>query len=72
MKKLFIIICLSAISFGSQAQNKTLETINKDVSVKDTTINNKSFKLYTGAKGGKYIIVVSKTGNSYKRYFKKN
>lgn len=41
-----------------------------DKVLKDTTINGKVFKLYVGARGGKYTLVTSKSGNVYKKYFK--
>lgn len=38
----------------------------------DTTIKGKVETLYIGSKGGKYILVTSKSGNVYKKYFKTN
>lgn len=70
MKKLFIILSFSLLSFATIAQDKPLKPINKDQSTKDTVIKDKTYKLYTGSKGGKYILVISKTGKEYKRYFK--
>lgn len=46
------------------------QPIKSPVSHKDTVINKVAHKLYIGARGGKYIIVTSKTGTTYKRYFK--
>lgn len=43
---------------------------NNDRIVKDTVINKVSYHLYEGSKGGKYIIRTSKTGTTYKQYFK--
>lgn len=39
--------------------------------IKDTTIKGITYKLYVGSKGGKYIVVTSKTGTTYKKYFPK-
>lgn len=61
MKKLFFAICL-LISFTVFAGDKV---------VKDTTIKGTICQIYEGSRGGKYIIVISKNGNSYKKYFKK-
>ena len=38
--------------------------------IKDTTINTVQYKLYQGSRGGKYVIVISKTGKPYRKYFK--
>lgn len=44
-----------------------------DKPVKDTVVNNVTYKLFVGSKGGRYIIMTSKkTGKEYKRYFKHN
>lgn len=64
MKKLILtllVACFLALSTTAQTP----------ASIKDTVINKVSHKLYIGAKGGKYIIVTSKAGKTYKRYFKK-
>lgn len=42
-----------------------------DKAIKDTTIKNVTYKIYEGSKGGRYINVVSRSGNAYKKYFKK-
>lgn len=61
MKKLFFFIAL-LLSLTTFANN--------DKPVKDTVINNTTYKLYVGAKGGRYILVTSKkTGKEYKKYF---
>jgi hypothetical protein len=45
----------------------------QEKSVKDTTIKGVTYKLYVGAKGGRYINVTSKkdTTHTYRRYFKR-
>lgn len=67
MKKLLFIISLF-FSINSFAQTDL--TKNAKV-IKDTTINKTVYKLYEGSKGGKFIIVTSRNGNQYKKYFKK-
>lgn len=51
-----------------------LTSFATDKPVKDTTVKingvSQSYKMYVGIKGGKYIIVTSKTGSTYKKYFK--
>lgn len=39
---------------------------------KDTTIAGKKTAIYTGSHGGRYVLVVSRTGNTYKKYLPKN
>lgn len=70
MKNL-IAILLVLCSFVAMGQDKpkTID-VSKLTSVKDTVIKEVKHKLYVGAKGGKFIVVTSKTGNQYKRYFK--
>jgi len=62
---LFIALLLGVV-ISSKAQ--TVPTGAKVL--KDTVIANKSYKLYLGSRGGKYVIRVSKTGKEYKQYFK--
>lgn len=64
MRTLLTILIL-ALSLNLSAQDKP----KLPVSTKDTIINKVSHRLYIGSKGGKYIIVTSKTGKVYKRYF---
>lgn len=66
MKVLLLSIALLFCSFTSNAGQ-----LGNDKPVKDTVINKVTYKLYIGNKGGKYIIVTSKTGTQYKKYFKK-
>jgi hypothetical protein len=42
--------------------------IRKETAYKDTTIKGKVEVVYVGSKGGKYILVTSKSGNVYKKY----
>lgn len=72
MKKL-ILLALLLISLSVQAQTTPLKTVKiKDVSTKDTTIKSVVYALYVGKNGGKYIVVTSKVGNQYKKYFSKH
>ena len=71
MKKL-ISIALVLFSLTIQAQKSPLQAVSKETSTKDTIIKTVSYKLYIGSKGGKYIYVVSKSGNTYKKYLKKS
>jgi hypothetical protein len=61
MKKAIFALLLTLSALNTYAQDKV---------IKDTTINKTSFKMYEGARGGRYIIVTSKAGKDYKRYFK--
>lgn len=63
MKKIFTTAILFALFFSASA---------KDIVIKDTTINKVVYSMYQGARGGKYIIVTSKTGTKYRKYFKLN
>lgn len=45
------------------------QSISAQTYIKDTTILNKTYKMYQGTRGGRYIEVLSKTGNTYRRYF---
>lgn len=74
MKNLTIPLLLAFLLFAiltscSPATAQTPEKVDKVL--KDTTISNKVYKLYVGARGGKYIVATSKSGKSYKRYFSK-
>lgn len=61
MKKFILTAILFALVTGAFAS---------DPVIKDTTINKVSYKLYQGSRGGKYIVVTSKAGKPYKKYFK--
>ncbi len=66
-----ILVLMSLLINSSEAQELPKKVIKVPAtSVKDTLIKNVSYKMYMGIKGGKYIIVTSRTGNQYKRYFK--
>jgi len=60
MKKIILALALltSVMSYAS------------DPVVRDTTINKVTYSIYQGSRGGQYIIVISKTGKTYKKYFK--
>lgn len=69
MKRIITILTIVlGIMINTQAQTVIKPT---DKVLKDTTIKSIVYKLYVGSKGGKYIIVTSKAGNQYKKYFKK-
>lgn len=61
-----IVIAFAAFTGSSKAQTKPIT----DKVLKDTVIKSMTYKLYAGSRGGKYIMVTSKTGKLYKRYFK--
>jgi hypothetical protein len=61
------LIILAATIFICCQANSQDEIIKQD-----TTIKGKVETLYIGNKGGKYILVTSKSGNVYKKYFKTN
>jgi hypothetical protein len=61
MKKIIITAILFALFFSASA---------KDIIIKDTTINKVVYSMYQGARGGKYIMITSKTGTKYRKYFK--
>ena len=63
MKKILTTAILFALLSSASA---------KDIVIKDTTINKVVYSMYQGARGGKYIIVTSKTGTKYRKYFKLN
>ena len=65
MKKLTVLI--AAIFICCSVNSQVKEPIKQD-----TTIKGKVETLYTGSKGGKYILVTSKSGNVYKKYLKTN
>lgn len=68
-----IISCLlfAMLLLGVVVSSKAQTTKVTDKVLKDTVIASKPYKLYLGSRGGKYVIRVSKTGNTYKQYFKK-
>ena len=61
MKKFITTAILFALFFSASAN---------DIIIKDTTINKVVYLMYQGARGGKYIMVTSKTGTTYRKYFK--
>lgn len=71
MKKIIVIrlLILAATIFICCSVNSQ---VKKDTPVKDTTIKGVTIPLYVGSKGGKYILVTSKSGNVYKKYLKTN
>jgi len=69
MKKLLTIIALLASQMLFATDTDKLTKTAK--AVKDTTIKAQTFKIYEGAKGGRFIIVTAKDGHQYKKYIKK-
>jgi outer membrane lipoprotein-sorting protein len=59
-------IAMLLISINCVAQPKPT-----DMAIKDTTIRSVSYKIYQGARGGKYYFKTSKSGTIYKVYLKK-
>ena len=57
---LFALLC--TLSFAGQG----------DKVIKDTTINKVVYHIYLGSRGGKYIVVTSRTGKEYRKYLKTN
>ena len=70
--RFYLVIALLVLAAMANAQQLPGKSAAKIVSVKDTVYQGVKFPLYIGSKGGKYIIVTSKTtGKEYKRYFKR-
>jgi len=69
--KALLFIILFSVLFIAFVPVKAQVVANTDKVLKDTTIAKKSYKLYLGVRGGKYVIRVSKSGNAYKQYIKK-
>lgn len=66
-----LIIAFTVLAMTSNVHAQTVQI--KDKAVKDTTVSGNTYKLYVGSRGGRYIIMKSKTtGKEYKRYFKKH
>ena len=66
MRNLALLLIAVVTTLFSYSQTPTAKPI------KDTVIKGKSYPLYQGAKGGKYIIVMAKdSSHTYKRYFTK-
>lgn len=58
--RILIIGALLLMGFAATAQDKV---------IKDTTISGFTYKMYQGSRGGHYILIHSKAGKEYKRYF---
>jgi hypothetical protein len=68
MKRLILIIALALTGVFSYSQ----DSLTKNATfVKDTTIAAKVYKIYQGSRGGRFVIVTSKTGTQYKKYLPK-
>lgn len=66
MKQFIFSAIFTACFFCASANVKQ----TADPVIKDTTINKTTYKIYQGSRGGKYIVVISKNGKPYKKYFK--
>lgn len=60
MKKLLFVLLIFISSIGYSQ--------TKGIYIKDTVIKSVTHKLYMGSRGGRYIVVTSKTGTTYNRY----
>lgn len=68
LSAIILVSILLLVCIGAQAQTKPVA--KAPVSVKDTVIKGVTHKLYIGSRGGRYILVPSKTtGKEYKKYF---
>ena len=68
---LIAFLIFASIANAQTVPVKPLKVITpKEVSIKDTTIKSVVYPLYVGKNGGRFIIVTSKAGNQYKKYFK--
>lgn len=63
---LFLLAVLTSMTSPVNDQTPKVE----DKVLKDTIIAQKTYKLYVGQRGGKYITMVSKSGKTYKKYFR--
>lgn len=53
-------------------KNTAANLTKTSVASKDTTIAGKQYVIYTGPRGGRYVIRTAASGNVYKQYLKKN
>jgi hypothetical protein len=76
MKNLFTLLVILLFCFTSQAQvtepDTTTETTMSATQADSIVKSGVTYKLYTGSRGGVYILrTSSKTGKEYKQYIKK-
>ncbi len=70
IRKVLAMLVIALLSY-STSYSQTVVKTNSDKVLKDTVIKTVTYKIYVGSRGGKYIIMTSKTtGNQYKRYLK--
>lgn len=65
MKKLLFAVILALVAIFGQAQPQPQPQPRPD-----TVIQGRTYPILTGPRGGRYIVVTSKTGTQYKRYLK--
>lgn len=66
MRKLILLLAIVLISLTVIGQTKPTDKV-----LRDTVIRSVQYKIYQGARGGKYYFKVSKSGTTYKVYLKK-
>lgn len=64
---LFIALILGGLFIVTPAR---AQDVKADKVLKDTLIKSVSYKVYQGARGGRYIVRTSAKGNVYKQYIK--
>ena len=80
MKKVFVILMFMLCVVGVNAQTATkaqgtyydFDANKKAKVVGSAKYNGKEYPMYQSARGSLYIIIVSKTGKTYKKYLPKN
>lgn len=65
---LFPIILLALLAICTPAHSQDVKPADKVL--KDTVIASKTYKLYVGSRGGRYVVRTAKSGKVYKQYFK--
>lgn len=74
MKRIILsaLFLMSFLAASESAMCTPTEDLTKNSKpIKDTTIKTVVYKIYEGSKGGRFIIVTSRSGNQYKKYLKK-
>lgn len=66
MRKLILLLAIVLISLSVVGQTKPTDKV-----LRDTVIRSVQYKIYQGARGGKYYFKVSKSNTIYKVYLKK-
>jgi len=68
---LAVIIGVALIFSAASVQAQTTPAKTTDKVLKDSLVKGVKTPIYIGGRGGKYILVTSKSGNVYKKYIKK-